>query len=466
MISSDRTSTLPWPCLFIMLGGRAPENAETLLESLEQNLKAVRFHDLDEGPSPSLLKAPVSLRDAAQWAGHVWRRLLAADCSSLGRERHALLRSITESRLSEDDAARLVTALDYLHRLVLNIRRTESSAPRTQPTVPTTYNEKMQGVYRRIGVLANSDLPVLICGEPGTEADRHARLIHDLRGLPESEFAVISCDAGEFRADRRRGETLEEFAGEFRFSTLYLKDLNGADESFQRLVYRRLVADLPNPPTFGIVVSCLRSETWATSFPDLLPELEAFLGVSRIDVPPLRSRNEDFPPLSRHLAARKNAPDPWPRLSPEARHVLERHQWPGNVDEFEMTLEYLAQVKPTGDIAVDDLPESFLSSRQSMKELSVVLSEIGLHSGFRVLTDDDKRRTVEDFFHDGRGRPFSAADFQRATGMGRETCRRVLGDLVEKGVLVGISGASGARVTRYQLTNRYAFGHRQDSSQY
>jgi two-component system NtrC family response regulator len=68
-----------------------------------------------------------------------------------------------------------------------------------------------------------------------------------------------------------------------------------------------------------------------------LPGLYYYLSAVRIDVPPLRHRQEDILPLAEHfLAVAVSAfrPPrnqlPW-RFSDEARQALLRYDWPGNV---------------------------------------------------------------------------------------------------------------------------------------
>jgi DNA-binding NtrC family response regulator len=64
------------------------------------------------------------------------------------------------------------------------------------------------------------------------------------------------------------------------------------------------------------------------------------LNVVKIDLPPLRERQEDIPLLVAHFAAKYNRPgEPVKTFSPQAMHVLLEHSWPGNVRELENVVE-------------------------------------------------------------------------------------------------------------------------------
>jgi DNA-binding NtrC family response regulator len=71
------------------------------------------------------------------------------------------------------------------------------------------------------------------------------------------------------------------------------------------------------------------------------PDLLFRLGVTRIDLPPLRERREDLPALIGHFLGEFNAR--FRRqvvgISSETRRDLKNHAWPGNVRELKNLLE-------------------------------------------------------------------------------------------------------------------------------
>ena len=77
--------------------------------------------------------------------------------------------------------------------------------------------------------------------------------------------------------------------------------------------------------------------------------------VFRIDLPPLRHRREDIPPLARHLLTKLAAREgrEVPEIHPRAMRRLQQHDYPGNVRELRNLLER-AMVLAGGGAIVND----------------------------------------------------------------------------------------------------------------
>jgi anaerobic nitric oxide reductase transcription regulator len=84
------------------------------------------------------------------------------------------------------------------------------------------------------------------------------------------------------------------------------------------------------------------------------------LSVYPLDVPPLRSRQEDIPLLSGHFLdlAQERLGIEKLRLTPEARKQLLAHDWPGNVRELEHMLMRAAvrasEGRPGATVVIDE----------------------------------------------------------------------------------------------------------------
>ena len=88
------------------------------------------------------------------------------------------------------------------------------------------------------------------------------------------------------------------------------------------------------------------------------------LNVIPLRLPPLRSRREDIVPLAEAFldsVARERKTRPC-RIGAEARGVLERYHWPGNVREMENVLERASAFASDGVIQRNDLPEDLLAA--------------------------------------------------------------------------------------------------------
>ena len=81
-----------------------------------------------------------------------------------------------------------------------------------------------------------------------------------------------------------------------------------------------------------------------------------------MQLPPLRERREDIPPLVRHFLRKVSQEQgvPEKKISAEAMRALEAYAWPGNVRELENLIERTVALEPGPIITTGSLPESFL----------------------------------------------------------------------------------------------------------
>ena len=67
----------------------------------------------------------------------------------------------------------------------------------------------------------------------------------------------------------------------------------------------------------------------------------------RIEIPPLRHRIDDIPPLANYFLKELGLPDI--RLSVDATETLLCHSWPGNVRELKNVIEYASFILEPGE---------------------------------------------------------------------------------------------------------------------
>jgi len=80
------------------------------------------------------------------------------------------------------------------------------------------------------------------------------------------------------------------------------------------------------------------------------------LNAVSIELPPLRERREDIPPLAQSFAERVFSISPKVRFAAEALELLQRYDWPGNIRELENAVVHAAAMCD-GVIRAKDLPE-------------------------------------------------------------------------------------------------------------
>jgi two-component system nitrogen regulation response regulator NtrX len=206
-----------------------------------------------------------------------------------------------------------------------------------------------------VDVAAESDAPVLICGERGSGREMVARRIHAASLRPSAPFVEMPCSALDDRAaeralyggDERRGRIALASGG-----TLFLEDVERLPAKLQRRLAATMLERSQREPGLR-VLACVSSPD------DLDPELQQFLAVLRIDVPSLRERREDIPLLAerfmREIAAEYGREPK--RLSPDSLAALRAHAWPGNVRELGNLMEGLLLSAAGETVTVNDLPE-------------------------------------------------------------------------------------------------------------
>ena len=86
-----------------------------------------------------------------------------------------------------------------------------------------------------------------------------------------------------------------------------------------------------------------------------------------IELPPLRERPEDIPPLAQSFADRVYSLSPPVKFSPEALTLLEQYNWPGNIRELENAV-VRAVAMCDGTIRPKDLPQDVQDYSRSIGE--------------------------------------------------------------------------------------------------
>jgi len=211
-------------------------------------------------------------------------------------------------------------------------------------------------VIDHLPAIAKRDHPVLITGETGTGKELIARLIHQLSRRSAAPFVAVNCGLLQYHLleDTLFGHERGAFT-DARFSragliaeaqdgTLLLDEIStlspGGQVAILRLLQERAYRPMgaTSERTMDVrfiaatnvsLLTLVKREAFRS---DLYYRLDAF----RVELPPLRERQEDILQLTRYFLA-KHAPLDCAalRLTEEAELALLSHDWPGNVRELE-----------------------------------------------------------------------------------------------------------------------------------
>jgi two-component system nitrogen regulation response regulator GlnG len=234
----------------------------------------------------------------------------------------------------------------------------------------------MQEVYRVIARVVSNDLTVLVSGESGTGKELVARAIHDLGQRRAAPFVAINMAAiprdlieaelfgherGAFTgAAQRTAGRFEQAAG----GTLFLDEIGDMPIEAQTRLLRVLQSG--EFTTVGgartiranvrIVAATNRDLLQAVGTGQFREDLYYRLNVVPIALPALRERRGDITILARHFLDRA-AESGLPRktLDDEAVHILEQHDWPGNVRQLENLMRRLAALSRDDRITAGEI---------------------------------------------------------------------------------------------------------------
>ncbi len=212
-------------------------------------------------------------------------------------------------------------------------------------------------IYKLIGKVAASDVPVLISGESGTGKELIAKSIHFSSARHAQPFIAVNCAAipkdlleSELFGYRKGAFTGadESRPGYFEAAnkgTLFLDEIGDMPLSLQskllRVLQEKEVSRLGTTTSVPIDVRIISASN--QNLPSLIAQkkfredLFFRLNVVPIAIPPLRERREDVEILSQHFIERfaSDFSMPVKSLNGEALDLLKKYSWPGNVRELE-----------------------------------------------------------------------------------------------------------------------------------
>ena len=238
-------------------------------------------------------------------------------------------------------------------------------------------SQVMRDLLAQVERIGASEATVMITGESGTGKEVIARLLHGASSRAGRPFVPVNCGAipeglveselfgharGAFTGavERRVGRFVQADGG-----TLFLDEIGELPASAQAKLLRALqerevvpVGEAkPVPVDIRIVAATHRDVEAMVNEGKFREDLYYRLAVVPIDVPPLRARAKDIPPLARWFLDLANARNRrHVTIADEALAAMSGYAFPGNVRELENLVERLVVTDVDGVITVEDLP--------------------------------------------------------------------------------------------------------------
>ena len=243
---------------------------------------------------------------------------------------------------------------------------------------PVFKSKAMQEINELIQAMAPSDANVLITGESGVGKEVIANVIHSHSRRTSKAMVKLNCAA--FPQAMIESELFGYVKGAFTGavndfpgmiaaasgSTLFLDEISEMPPDLQtrflRVLQEREYRPLGSTKTlkadFRVVAATNRPVAQALAENRLRSDLYYRLNTFQIEIPPLRERKEDIPPLVSSFLKRfaEQLGKPEPEIAPEAFQKLLVYGWPGNVRELQNTIEYAVVLARKHRITVKELP--------------------------------------------------------------------------------------------------------------
>ena len=295
-----------------------------------------------------------------------------------------------------------------------------------RPT-PIFKSKPMQEIEELIDAMAPSDANVLIVGESGVGKEVIANTIHARSRRAGQPVVKLNCAA--FPETMIEGELFGYVKGAFTGAmhdfpgmiaaanggTLFLDEISDMPADLQtrflRVLQEREYRPLGSTQTmktdFRAIASTNRPIAQALAENRMRSDLYYRLNTFQIEVPPLRKRKEDIPPLIAQFLKQfsQQLGKPEPDISPDAFQKLLDYSWPGNVRELQNAIEYAVVLARQGLIDVKELPTEIQLPPALQQTERSALPRSGVQS-----LDDVERNAILQALAECRGNKKKAAE--------------------------------------------------------
>ncbi|HHT9113326.1 MAG: sigma-54-dependent Fis family transcriptional regulator [Planctomycetes bacterium] len=258
--------------------------------------------------------------------------------------------------------------------------------------------EGMQRVFEIISTVSNRDTTILIQGESGTGKELTAGAIHYNSNRRDGPFIKVSCAAlnKEILESELFGHEKGSFTGAIktrrgRFEladggTIFLDDVDDIPLEMQVKLLRvlqerefeRVGGEETIPVNVRVICATKKDLKKLVQEGGFRQDLYYRLHVVTVQLPPLKERKEDIPPLvtyfikkyATHQRVSVNS------ISPETLNLLLLYNWPGNIRELENVIEHAVAFCTSDTIIPKNLPGNLLERETPSGIFPIELSTI------------------------------------------------------------------------------------------
>lgn len=285
-------------------------------------------------------------------------------------------------------------------------------------------SERMLRLLDQVAQVAPSRATILITGETGTGKELIAKAIHAHSARADQMFVPVNSGSlpsellesilfghvkGSFTGAIANRKGLFETANR---GTIFFDEIGTISPEIQvkllRVLQDREFMPLGSNETVRVDVRIiaatnadLRKQVDEGKFRE---DLYYRLNVINLNLPPLRDRKEDIPPLTEHFFTRyckenekflNNDGRSVLSFEPDAMQILMEHNWPGNVRELENVVERAVVLSTSAPAPAHVLPDHLQQAsgmRISRDNNGMLAADASL---FEIVADFERRKILE-----------------------------------------------------------------------
>ncbi|MDD4780741.1 MAG: sigma 54-interacting transcriptional regulator [Tissierellia bacterium] len=311
-------------------------------------------------------------------------------------------------------------------------------------------------------IVSKIDKPTLITGESGTGKELFAQSIHNESSRRNFPFIAINCaslpstlleselfgyDEGAFTGAKKGGKL-----GYFEMAhkgTLFLDEIGDINIETQakllRVLEEKEIMRVGSEEIISIDVRIIaatnRDLRELVKTGDFRLDLYYRLNTLIINIPPLRRRPEDIPPLIKSFLENENFH--YENIDDEVMEFLTNFSWYGNVRELKNCVEYMSSIS-NGYIKMEHLPEYIIQEAED-KHIEIkkdILSNINIKDKNMLIA------IMNIIFNVGGGRRKILQELhKRNITISEYKLRNLLNDLNKNNLIKFGKGSSGAFLT-------------------
>jgi len=245
-------------------------------------------------------------------------------------------------------------------------------------------SQQSDKLFEHIDVVAPTDMAILIQGESGTGKEYVARAIHRQSKRAAKPFVAIDCGAlsKDLAASELFGHAKGAFTGAiadkkgvFEWAdggTLFLDEVGNLSydvqvkllRSLQEKVIQPLGSNKHIPVNVRIITATNDDLVNSVGEGGFRQDLYHRINEFKIQLTPLRARGGDIDIFIKHFIKLANAElgRNVAGLAPDAKAILHKYDWPGNLRELKNVIKRMVLLSPSEIAGADTLPDEMLFS--------------------------------------------------------------------------------------------------------